>query len=140
MSPAIVLLPGMDGTGDLFAPLIAQLKGAPTPLVVSYPNAEPLGYSELTALARKALPRNQPYILLGESFSGPIAVQLAAERPHGLVGLVLCASFVSSPVSWLRPFKSLLPLAPVGILAGALGPQKLMGRFKTPALTQVFRE
>jgi pimeloyl-ACP methyl ester carboxylesterase len=138
--PAIVLLPGMDGTGKLFAPLIDRLKGAATPVAVSYPTTEPLGYTELIALARKALPENQPYVLLGESFSGPIAIRLAAERPNGLIGLALCASFVSSPMSWLRPFRSLLPAAPIGILARTLGPKRLMGRFQTPALTQLVRE
>ena len=134
-----MLLPGMDGTGELFAPLVEQLQGVVTPVVVSYPNSEPLGYIELTALARKALPQNQQYVLVGESFSGPIAIQLAAERPSALRGLVLCASFVSSPISWARPLKPLLPVAPIGTLASAFGPKKLMGRFQTPALTRLVR-
>jgi len=139
MSTAIVLLPGMDGTGELFGPLVEQLKGVVTPIVVGYPSSEPLGYNELTALARKALPQSQPYVLLGESFSGPIAIRLAAEKPNGLKGLVLCASFVSSPISWIRALKPLLPAAPIGILASALGPKKLLGRFQTPALTRLVR-
>ncbi len=36
-------------------------------------------------LVRAALPAGEPYILLGESFSGPIALALAAERPHGSI-------------------------------------------------------
>jgi pimeloyl-ACP methyl ester carboxylesterase len=140
MTVAVVLLPGMDGTGDLFAPLVEQLKGAATTVVVQYPTAEALGYGELTTLARAALPRDRPYILLGESFSGPIAIRLAAEKPKGLIGLVLCVSFASSPMSWLRPLKPLIPVAPIGVLARVLGPRKLMGRFRTAAATRLFHQ
>ena len=53
----LVLLPGMDGTGDLFGPLIDQLRGVVNTVVVRYPTAQPRTYSELTALAREALPQ-----------------------------------------------------------------------------------
>ena len=34
---ALVLLPGMDGTGDLFAPLLSALPPALRTIVVRYP-------------------------------------------------------------------------------------------------------
>ena len=105
MTPSLVLLPGMDGTGDMFRPLLDAFGGTLSSVVVSYPSTEPLRYSELVALARESLPTNGPYVLLGESFSGPIAVTLAAEHPDGLTGLILCASFVSNPIPWLRPLR-----------------------------------
>ncbi|MEW6284471.1 MAG: alpha/beta hydrolase, partial [Candidatus Eremiobacterota bacterium] len=41
-------------------------------------------------------------VLVAESFSGPLAVTLAARYPARVAGLVLCASFVSSPLpGWL---------------------------------------
>jgi pimeloyl-ACP methyl ester carboxylesterase len=105
-----VLLPGLDGTGRLFAPLLAALPESVAGLVVSYPVDEPLGYDELLAIVRDALPKRGPYLLVAESFSGPIAVRLAAERPPGLAGLVLAASFVRSPIgSW----------GPLNVLIGA---------------------
>ena len=134
-----MLLPGMDGTGDLFAPLLAELDAAITPLVVRYPCDECLDYAALTSLARAALPRHGAYVVLGESFSGPIAVKLAAEAPSGLVGLILCASFVANPTLWLRPLRALVPIAPVALLARVVGPRSLMGRFQTAALRELLR-
>ncbi|HET7923347.1 MAG TPA: hypothetical protein VFL30_00525 [Rhodanobacteraceae bacterium] len=73
-------------------------------------------------------------MILGESFSGPIAAQLAGERIGELRGLILCATFVSSPMPHLRPFEWLLDVGPVRWLARWLAPRKLLGRFETPEL------
>ena len=132
--PTLVLLPGLDGTGDLFEPLLSRLDPSVEPVVVRYPLAEPLGYEELTSIARRALPTTGPYVILGESFSGPIAAQLAAERSGDLRGLILCASFVSSPVPHLRPFQWLLAVGPVWLVARRLAPRLLLGRFRTREL------
>ena len=133
--PALVLLPGLDGTGDLFDPLLSRLDPSIEPVVVRYPLAEPLGYEALTSIARRALPKTGPYVILGESFSGPIAAQLAAERTAGLMGLILCASFVSSPMPHLRPFQRLLDIGPVWSVARWLAPRLLLGRFRTRELS-----
>jgi pimeloyl-[acyl-carrier protein] methyl ester esterase len=109
----IVLLPGMDGTGKLFAGFVAALGGAAKALVVAYPPDRELGYSELTDFARSQLPPGADFVLLGESFSGPIAIALAAERPPGLVGLVLCCSFARTPVPGSSVLSRLLPLLPL---------------------------
>ena len=101
----LVLLPGLDGTGDLFEPLLSRLDPSIKTVVVRYPLAEPLDYEALTSVARRALPATGEYVILGESFSAPIAAQLAAERAGGLLGLILCASFVSSPLPHLQPFE-----------------------------------
>lgn len=109
----LVLLPGMDGTGDLFAPLMEALGDAFTLQVVRYPVDRPADYAELVSIVRAVLPRDRPYVLLGESFSGPIAVTLAAEAPVGLQGLVLCCSFVRNPQPWLASLRPLVGLVPV---------------------------
>jgi len=72
----LILLPGMDGTGVFFADFAAAMPTELKPLVVAYPNDPKLGYPELEALARAALPRDQLFILLGESFSGPLLFRL----------------------------------------------------------------
>lgn len=129
----LVLLPGMDGTASLFEPFIAAL-GNEFPVVrVAYPNVGVLGYFELEAVARAALPAG-PYVLLGESFSGPIAISLAASAPDQLKGLVLCCTFARNPrplFSGLRPLVGFLPMAfaPVSVLG-----RLLLGRFSTHAL------
>ena len=76
--PTLLLLPGMDGTGDLFDAFVAALPATLDVVTVRYPAREPLGYAELQALARAAMPEKGPFVILGESFSGPIAISLAA--------------------------------------------------------------
>lgn len=53
----LVLLPGMDGTGELFAPLIEALRPDVTAVVVRYPDL-PLDYAAHTAFALERLPRD----------------------------------------------------------------------------------
>jgi pimeloyl-ACP methyl ester carboxylesterase len=97
----IVLLPGLDGTGRLFRWMSAVYAG-PVPLqVVSYPAEARLGYRELTEYVREII-GSRNVIVLGESFSGPIAVEIAASMPNQVKGLILTATFVRSPwPAWL---------------------------------------
>jgi pimeloyl-[acyl-carrier protein] methyl ester esterase len=94
----LVLLPGMDGTGILFEPLLEALPKSISPIVVTYPYDMPLSYSELLTRVEVKLPSSEPFILLGESFSGPLALRIAAACPPGLKGVVLSASFARNPV------------------------------------------
>ena len=96
MTPRLVLLPGLDGTGELFRPLLAVWRGA-APVVGSYPRDRFLDYDACVAHAATFLPAGERSVLLGESFSGPIAIRLAAQFPERVAGLVLCASFARSP-------------------------------------------
>src|SRR6266705_1230636 len=63
MDPALVLLPGMDGTGELFAPLLQALSPAVSTIVVRYPD-EPLDYPEHERVAVAALPTDRPFLVL----------------------------------------------------------------------------
>jgi pimeloyl-ACP methyl ester carboxylesterase len=130
----LVLLPGMDGTGALFAPFIAALPPALNVVVVRYPPQEWAGYAELEAVARASLPAAGPFIILGESFSGPIAVSLAASCGPQLKGLVLCCTFVRNPRPLLGALGPLVRWLPVGLAPAAALSHALMGRFSTPAL------
>ena len=130
--PALVLLPGMDGTGDLFAPILPLLSEAVGTQVVSYPRDQRVGHAELAELVLEQLPRGRPFALLGESFSGPIAAAVAARSTP--VGLVLACSFVTNPHPSLRLLRPLLPLLPPpGAFLRPLA-RALMGRHATPAL------
>ncbi len=97
----LILLPGLDGTGLLFGPLLHALSAEISITVIRYPGDQRLSYDELLGLVREQLPKDEPYLLLGESFSGPLAIRLAAESPPGLRGLILVATFVRKPVLWL---------------------------------------
>src|SRR5262249_61571198 len=112
------------GTAKPRAEFIAALGPGIEPHVVCYPAHRALGYAELTALARAALPPDRPYVLLGESFSGPIAISIAAASPPQLVGLVLCGTFARNPHPVLGSLRSLLPLLPLGLV-----PMRLIGFF-----------
>ena len=68
----LLLLPGMDGTGQLFEPLIAALPPTLRAVSVSYPVNDALGYEELLALIEAAVPPGR-FVAVGESFSGPLA-------------------------------------------------------------------
>jgi pimeloyl-ACP methyl ester carboxylesterase len=114
VASSLVLLPGLDGTGDQFAPLIARLGSDFAPTVVRYPNAGAVDFPAHEATARASLPTDQTYLLLGESFSGPLAIRLAATAPPGLGGLILCASFARFPrpaLRFLRPFGGMISTA-----------------------------
>jgi pimeloyl-ACP methyl ester carboxylesterase len=129
----IVLLPGMDGSGTQFCDFIASLPSDATPLVIAYPPDRVLGYPELEALVRAALPADSPFFLIAESFSGPIAIALAASRPSGLCGVVLVCTFARNPVaipSWLHP---LFCLIPVWLLPNRMAAALLLGQSATPA-------
>jgi len=97
----LVLLPGMDGGDKLFGPLQSTAPADVETGAVGYPPGPHNGYDDLLPLVRAQLPTDRPFFLLGWSFSGPMALLAAAERPPGLRGVILAASFVKAPVPWL---------------------------------------
>jgi pimeloyl-[acyl-carrier protein] methyl ester esterase len=129
---ATVLLPGLDGTGQLLDAFAGHLGQDLHPIVVTYPPDVPAGYDQLAELVLRSLPRGEPFLLIAESFSGPVASRVAAMAPEGLIGIVFCASFVSSPLPALRSLAFLLPVAPVRSVPPALLAALLLGRWSTP--------
>ena len=103
----LALLPGLDGTGDLFADFIAALPESWTATTVAYPTDRFLRYVELRPLVSAAVPQIERFVLIAESFSAPLAVWYAATNPYNLAAVVLCAGFVRNPLhGWsgaLRP-------------------------------------
>lgn len=103
----LILLPGMDGTGILFNPLISELPDNVNFNVISYPTHTPLNYSELTALVRRGLPIDDEIIIVAESFSGPIAYNLAKDKHLKIKSIIFVASFLKKPrillnlINWL---------------------------------------
>jgi len=110
---SLVLLPGLDGTGELFDPLVANLPKWINPIVVPYPKNKPYGYSELKPIVIKKLPENSDFVIMGESFSGPLAVMTASDNPKGLQGIVLCASFINKPFRFVPSWLSIFSVSPV---------------------------
>jgi pimeloyl-[acyl-carrier protein] methyl ester esterase len=111
--PLVILLPGLDGTGKFCAEFARILGSSAESVIVAYPKDQPLGYDELEARVLAALPRHRPFLLLAESFAGPIAIRIAAQSPPELLGVILCGSFASNPFPWLgwaRPLAAFLPV------------------------------
>jgi pimeloyl-[acyl-carrier protein] methyl ester esterase len=93
----LFLLPGMDGTGELFTEFVKLLPSWIEPHVVSYPRDRKLSYDQLLPILKCALPSGGPFVIMAESFSTALAVRLAAETPDGLLALVIFAGFVRPP-------------------------------------------
>jgi pimeloyl-ACP methyl ester carboxylesterase len=137
---ALVLLPGMDGTGTLLGAFLAALQPSVEPIVVAYPAEKALDYSALEHIARSSLPIGRPFVLLGESFSGPIAISLASTSPAGLAGLILCCSFARTPWPVSGVLRPLIRLLPASALPACLLSWLLLGRFSSPELRFALRQ
>ena len=99
----VVVLPGLDGTGDLLQDF---RNAAPSGIhceVIRYPVDELLDYDALESFVVAQLP-DERSILIGESFSGPLALRLAVRLPDRVAAVVLCNSFVLPPRSPLLRF------------------------------------
>ena len=136
----LVLLPGMDGTGLFFTDFAAAAGREFRPVIVAYPNDPALRYPELEFLARAALPRGEPFLVLGESFSGPIAISIAASGPRNLVGLILCVTFARNPHPLLPAVTGILRPLPAMRVPAFIQHRSLFGRFDSPRLRAGLRE
>lgn len=94
-SPTLVLLPGLDGSAVLFGPLRRAL-GELDVRVVEYAPQE-CDYAGLLARVRAVCAGLGEHVVLGWSFSGPLAIALAARPLPGLRGVILAATFARSP-------------------------------------------
>jgi pimeloyl-ACP methyl ester carboxylesterase len=94
--PKCVLLPGLDGSGIFFADLLKALEGHAETLVLTYPENGPQSYAALTDHLKRQMPDGD-YVLVGESFGGPLAILLAACANVKPKGLILAASFAHNP-------------------------------------------
>ena len=137
----LVMLPGLDGTGVLFRPLLKALPANIEPIVVDYPADKPLGYEDLLPIVLSALPRKSPFILLGESFGGPLSLRVAATHPAGLCGLILCATFISCPQrfvpTWAAPLVHPFPFRAIPQVAQI---KALLGGYGSPYVFSLSRE
>jgi pimeloyl-ACP methyl ester carboxylesterase len=94
----VVLLPGLHGSRALFSSFVA--------LAPAWASCRPLalptvGGQSFDGIAESLLPELRPlegFVLLGESFSGPIAARLAARLGQKVALLVLCNPVVEMSV------------------------------------------
>jgi len=130
----LILLPGLDGTGDLFGPLLRECDPELQYQIIRYPAEVHMNYVQLTDFVRARLPAENDFVLLGESFSGPIAISIAAESNNRLKGLILCCTFASNPRPELSALSSLLALFPMQLASTSILLKCMLGKFSTSAL------
>ena len=107
VKPTLVLLPGFDGSGRLFSPLRKSLADSVNTIILSYPSDKVMTYYDLCHFLKDELP-DTPYVILGESFGGPLAMMLSKHANQNLKGIILCVSFIKNPhvlfTKFVRPF------------------------------------
>ncbi|MEM9172923.1 MAG: alpha/beta hydrolase [Pseudomonadota bacterium] len=107
--PIIVGLPGFDGSGALFRQLQYALPDTFEFRTVAYGDYASL--NDYIEQAEAAVPPNRPVVLLAESFSGPVALELLARGQRQYVGAILCATFAQPPLGLLVSLAHNLRLA-----------------------------
>ncbi|MBA5866293.1 MAG: alpha/beta fold hydrolase [Nitrospira sp. CR1.3] len=105
----LVLLPGLDGTDVFFRPLLAALPESVHPEVISFPAAGANEYTDLLKIVCEAVRGIPSFYVLGSSFSGPLALMVAAMEPKTVLGVILSVSFLRAP----RPLYARLRFAAV---------------------------
>jgi len=126
----VLLLPGMDGTGELLAALVTRLSLHRPVQVIAYPAHKLFGYDDLVDFVVSRAPKAR-FVIVGESFSGPIAIEIAASLSR-VAGLVLASSFARHPVpSLLTPLARIVDPAWV---PSSIAAAMLIGSTATPEL------
>jgi pimeloyl-ACP methyl ester carboxylesterase len=105
----LILLPGMDGTGDLLKPLIDELARAVNCSIISLPTGEDQSYNFLTEYVRERLGGEDGFVLLAESFSGPIAYRLLQDASCKIASVIFVASFIKRPTRLINLVYRLVP-------------------------------
>lgn len=105
----ILLLPGLDGTGDLLHEFVAALSSEFAIELITYPRERAMSYGELATLVEERIPEEENFVIIAESFSGPVATILASKGYKNLKCVVFVASFAGKPNMIPSVFSSLLP-------------------------------
>lgn len=126
----IIVLPGLDGTGNLLNEFAKALgENSPT-RVITYPS-EKYNYQDLLVYISEQLP-NDEYILIAESFSGPLGIEIAAHNFQHLKAVIFVATFARAPhpiPSRVAKFLALVPL-PAEVIA-KLSQRFVIGNYQT---------
>jgi pimeloyl-ACP methyl ester carboxylesterase len=94
--PAMVLVPGMDGTGDLFyrqVPLLEKSYSVVTYALRDDATRMEALVDDLRRVIEHAAPVEKRAIVMGESFGGTVALSAALRYPEHVSGLVVLNSF-----------------------------------------------
>ncbi len=121
----LVLLPGLDGTGIFFGPLLRHLASWIEPVVITYPASGNNDYKDLLPIVMNKVKDLKSFVILGSSFGGPLALMVASQCASRVSGVILCGSFVTPPRPGLVPFRFAIS-APLIALVRALRRTRLL--------------
>jgi len=121
-SPTLVILPGLDGTGTLSEAFAGGNWDDRPVVVLPLPADGPQDYETLEDTLASQLP-DGPLILLGESFTSPLAARLARRERGRVEALILVGGFCSAPRS---PSFAMMPLRSIFLMKP---PVPLLRRF-----------
>ncbi|MEM1151125.1 MAG: alpha/beta hydrolase [Pseudomonadota bacterium] len=135
----IVILPGLDGTGLLTPKLRHSLERGHSVTSLAYPT-HLCRYEAVLEWTKSQLPK-EDHVLVAESFSGPVAVCIGAEKPPGLKGIVFVATFAKSPRKLPVPLAYLIEIMPFrsAFMINVAQPIT-MGKWANSAFTKQFRQ
>ena len=105
--PTLVLMPGIDGTGKLFEPVIPLLEPQFDLKVVTFPDLN--SFNDYIDCAYHQLPQTPGYSLLAESFLGPVALALLSQLQGQIGPSVLCSTFCRSPLQTMTQMANQIP-------------------------------
>ena len=103
----LVLLPGLDGTGKLYAPMVPYLEPHFEMTFVTYPDLD--SFADYIVCAQNQLPATPGFSLVAESFSGPVAMALMVHQPEEIGPSVLASTFARSPLATLTRMANSVP-------------------------------
>ncbi|WP_157946820.1 alpha/beta fold hydrolase [Thalassobius sp. I31.1] len=109
----VLILPGLDGQAALRADFMACLAASVPTECLSYPD-HLSGYDDLLPVIKARMAEtDEDFVLIAESFSGPLALRIAQDPPAGLKGIIWVGSFISAPCqlpSWFADFACIAPI------------------------------
>lgn len=119
--PAVVLVPGLDGTGQLFyrqVPLLEKSYSVATYALRDDAKSMDVLADDLRSIIELTAPKEKRAIVIGESFGGAVALTMALRHPEHVSRLVILNSF-----PYFAPqFRLRLGIAGVSIIPwGAMG-------------------
>lgn len=109
----LILLPGLDGTGLLFANLINQLEEDFEVTSISYPSKSQCSLDDLAEIVKNQMPDPRNSVLLAESFSGLVALTLLEKLPVSPKGIIFGMCFVEPPFQALLRVTSKFPITQI---------------------------
>lgn len=103
----LILLPGLDGSGKLFSPIIPHLEAHFDVSIVTFPDLP--SFNDYVDTARNQLPDSAGITLVAESLAGPVALALMAQRAGQFGPSILSSTFARSPLAALTHLAKHIP-------------------------------